>query len=526
MLSAFCFLQRMQSAFDNLALSLYKSAVVSYNFFKECCDVTSIMVEGSMEGKELLDILRKYPDTIEDQKRLMGILKDYFPTERQNIRLLEQALEVNILQEIHTKHLDKPLQLRLRKRLMDEFFLQQDKADWAVFMWSYAYGYGVLGKVMPSLEEQSKPQPAKPAPQAVQKRAAGNIPPAEPKTGKTAINPKTEDVRTLYLRGQQFLSGKDNVQAARLFRRAADLGYAEAQNCLGWCYENGIGVAQDSIQATIWYRKAAEQGRTDAQEALARYYYNHWDEKVDDAQMVVWFRKLAEREEPFAQDGLARCYYDGRGVERDYAQAVKWWRKATEGKYPNIKAAFRLAECYEKGAGVQQDYALALEYYQIAAKQDGNHYCEEYKYCVEAQYRLGIFYFDGRGVKRDYAQAVKWWHRTTGGKYKHIFWCESYPHSQAIFRLGMCYENGLGVEQNFGLARECYQNIARRGHAQAAFQLAALYEMGKCAKKDKRALNRAAELYRKAEEQGVDGAQEALERVEKKIRWGLLAFLH
>lgn len=134
-----------------------------------------------MERKDLLRILQKHPEVIKDRSRLVGALKDYFPGERPQIRLLEDALEIDILRELRTKPLDRPLLLRLRKRLMDEFSLQEDKADWAVRMWSDAYGHGVLGKAMPPPEKlASQPtdlaQPpvksasplAKPSPQPVQ----------------------------------------------------------------------------------------------------------------------------------------------------------------------------------------------------------------------------------------------------------------------------------------------------------------------------------------------------------------------
>ena len=53
---------------------------------------------------------------------------------------------------------------------------------------------------------------------------------------------------------------KDLVQAAVLFRQAADQGHAAAQNHLGWCYEKGQGVEKDLVQAAVLYRQAADQG--------------------------------------------------------------------------------------------------------------------------------------------------------------------------------------------------------------------------------------------------------------------------
>ena len=49
-------------------------------------------------------------------------------------------------------------------------------------------------------------------------------------------------------------------------------GNADAQNSLGDCYYNGIGVEQDYAEAVKWYRKSAEQGHLVAQDNLGFCY--------------------------------------------------------------------------------------------------------------------------------------------------------------------------------------------------------------------------------------------------------------
>ena len=53
---------------------------------------------------------------------------------------------------------------------------------------------------------------------------------------------------------------RDDAEAMRWYRLAADQGYARAQNNLGNMYVNGEGVAKDYEEAALWYRLAAEQG--------------------------------------------------------------------------------------------------------------------------------------------------------------------------------------------------------------------------------------------------------------------------
>jgi chemotaxis protein histidine kinase CheA len=76
------------------------------------------------------------------------------------------------------------------------------------------------------------------------------------------------------------------------YRKAAEQGYASAQNSLGWVYENGQGVKQDYKKAVYWYRKAAEQSNN------------------------------------YAQSNLGTMYRDGKGVEQNYNKSVYWYTMA------------------------------------------------------------------------------------------------------------------------------------------------------------------------------------------------------
>jgi TPR repeat protein len=76
------------------------------------------------------------------------------------------------------------------------------------------------------------------------------------------------------------------------FYEAAKKGDAKAQNEIGLCYDQGVGVAKDAQQAFLWYSKSAAQNY------------------------------------PTAQYNVGVCYYYGRGVALSYEDAVSWYRKA------------------------------------------------------------------------------------------------------------------------------------------------------------------------------------------------------
>ena len=61
---------------------------------------------------------------------------------------------------------------------------------------------------------------------------------------------------------------KDEVEAVKWFRLAADQGDVDGQFKLGWCYKEGIGVAKDEVEAVKWFRLAAAGGHSEARQYL------------------------------------------------------------------------------------------------------------------------------------------------------------------------------------------------------------------------------------------------------------------
>lgn len=62
---------------------------------------------------------------------------------------------------------------------------------------------------------------------------------------------------------------KDDADAEKWYRKAAERGHAEAQNNLGLIYVLGRGVRQDDAEAAKWFGRAAAQGYSPAQTNLA-----------------------------------------------------------------------------------------------------------------------------------------------------------------------------------------------------------------------------------------------------------------
>ena len=93
---------------------------------------------------------------------------------------------------------------------------------------------------------------------------------------------------------------KDHTEAVRLYRLAADQGYAKAQCNLGVMYTDGTGtrVPQDRTEAARWFRLAADQG------------------------------------DAYGQYNLGVMYKRGTGVPQDYVEAVRLLTLARDQRTP------------------------------------------------------------------------------------------------------------------------------------------------------------------------------------------------
>ena len=155
-----------------------------------------------------------------------------------------------------------------------------------------------------------------------------------------------------------------------LLRKMAGAGWscaAVAQYNLGLMYANGRGVPKDDAEAVKWLRKAAEKGVDESQYNLGLMYANGRGVPKDDATAVRLYRKAAENGIAGAEYNLGLMYANGRGVPKDDAEAVKWLRKAAEKGVD--ESQYELGLMYANGRGVPKDDATAYQWYLLAVAQ-------------------------------------------------------------------------------------------------------------------------------------------------------------
>ncbi len=115
---------------------------------------------------------------------------------------------------------------------------------------------------------------------------------------------------------------------------------------------------------------------------------------------------------------------------------------------------------------------------------------------AEFQFNLGVMYDNGKGVPQDYQEAVKWYRQAA-----------QQGIAPAQHNLGVMYDNGKGVPQDYQEAVKWYRQAAQQGIAPAQHNLGVMYDNGKGVPQD---YQEAVKWYRQAAQQGIAPAQSNL----------------
>jgi TPR repeat protein/serine/threonine protein kinase len=342
---------------------------------------------------------------------------------------------------------------------------------------------------------------------------------------------------------------KDETEAVKWYRKAAEMGLAGAQNNLGVCYQEGQGIAKDEAEAFNWYRKAAEQGLDLAQNNLAICYDGGHGVAKDESEAVKWFRKASEQDFAQAHYNLGICYLNGTGVSKDVAGGVKLIRKATA---QNVKEAgpFLAAELHpeawiymaEDGDPLAQALIGDALYWggqvNYGIKEDQ---AEGVKWITKSslaghplgKYLMGLLFEQGgkfinkdkNSANREYAEAIRlglirdaenggpvWW-VAVGQTFENGIIVEKDPaeaitwytkaankgYIDGIDSLAGCFMNGIGVNKDLTKAARLFQEAAELGSSEAQWLVGNFYDNGVGVAKNE---FEAARWYRKSAEQG------------------------
>ena len=329
---------------------------------------------------------------------------------------------------------------------------------------------------------------------------------------------KKAQVEILLFQMQQHLDREEYEQAYASILPAAEEGNAVAQFNIGVFHLNGIGRPQNEEVAAEWFRKAAAQGEKDAEQALKVIENNkviratqklmedglaHFS-RNENEQGAECMRKAAEQGNAFGALLLGKCYYTGQGLTKDYAEAIRWFTKAEEiGEL--AEARLFLGICHYNGEGVEKNAQEAEKWLQLA-KEGGNeeagNILEEIAQEKEREQQTAVLQQAEKHINnKEFEQGV-------------ALFRELAEKGNAIARrnMGICYNNGIGVEKDLQEAFKWFKLAAEQGDDISQFCLGVCYSRGEGTKRDEL---KADEWIRKSAEQGNADALKVIEELKQ-----------
>ncbi|WP_051943989.1 MULTISPECIES: tetratricopeptide repeat protein [Luteibacter] len=225
------------------------------------------------------------------------------------------------------------------------------------------------------------------------------------------------------------------------------VGYADALCSVAHMLRDGIGVARDPVMGARQYRRAAELGSANAQFELGKIYLETSDLDSDREQARLWLGKAAEQ-----GDGEARRLLDeliASDDRRAVVQDAGGARPASAGSH-DAASQFLLGQRLAAGDGVARNDTEAVRWLTLAAERGH----------TGAQFALARMVEGGRGVERNPDEMVRLYRSAANA-----------GHADAQFELGVLHEHGDAVPANLAIARAWYRKAAARGHLKALRKL-------------------------------------------------------
>lgn len=214
----------------------------------------------------------------------------------------------------------------------------------------------------------------------------------------------------------------------------------------------------------------------------------------DYSEALTFFKKAAEEGNASAMYYIGLMFENGCGVQKDYFKAEERYEEAAKAGYSSAEKKLNLLRknpdyLFELGLKnyKNNNFAPAIYNFKMAANENNS----------DAMYYLGIIYEEGRGTKIDYTEAEKWYENATKLKNSNA--------SQKLdaLRNKADYLYKLGVknykEGDYKKALYNFQKAADKKNSNAMCYIGEMYVKGYGVEID---LLKAAEWYEKAVELG------------------------
>ena len=271
--------------------------------------------------------------------------------------------------------------------------------------------------------------------------------------------------------GELYEAGSDKSEAVKWYQKAARQGDLEAQYRLAGCYRDGTGVKMNPSAAFTLYLKTAKQGYLDSLDQVGQCYLFGTGVEKDLVAARNWLEMAATKGHVLAMIHMARLCLEETPNSKACGSALteagrEWKEKALQqGKKAKDPQSLRTAAAQLRHFPFYDRVSYAA--FEEAAAELGD---------SNAQYRCGEAYEEGIGVKKNPEIAFEWYLKAA-----------EQGHPGAENMVGRFLKNGwAGIPVNKEEATKWYRRAAEHGHSSGQYNLAICLANGEGVSQDKK----------------------------------------
>lgn len=202
-----------------------------------------------------------------------------------------------------------------------------------------------------------------------------------------------DDIAAAMMRAAAEVERGDHATALAIWGPLAHAGVGRAQNNIGACFAEGLGVERDLALALRWLTLSAESGDPVGQRNLAALHFKGDGVEQSDDEALRLYRLAAGQGDAPAQDMLSWMLLEG-GRVTDRAEALRWAQAAAEAGVATSMT--RLGMMHHDALGVERDAALAAQWWQRGTEAGD----------PDSEAMLGAATLLGQGVPQDAGRAL------------------------------------------------------------------------------------------------------------------------
>ncbi len=268
---------------------------------------------------------------------------------------------------------------------------------------------------------------------------------------------------------------QDYNKAFSLFVESAEKGNPNAQYCLGCCYKNGQGCSKNEDMSITWYIKAAENGNEAAKGIIYNLALDYYKNK-NWPLAIKLFKSLSNLNHEDSSFMYGWCLENNK---------VNDFKVIPADYYSKVRSPSKMVEIGDKFiSGTDFNiikFSTAFKWYKRAA--DLGYF--------KAIFSVGYCYENGIGVVKDESKALMYYGKIENAEQQYTIGCEILSGRR----------DGHRWTNDYSIPIKWFERASEKGHIMAHIKLGICYYFGYGCKEDKKKAENLFKIITDAESQ-------------------------